>query len=214
MLVRDVMTKDVITVSSNTPIGDAKKLVKQHNVSRLPVVDDGKLVGIVNEDRLESVSYSRSVAPVPWQIFYLLSKTTVKDVMVKDVATCGPDTTAEKAVAIAQKRGVGGLVVLDNDGKVVGIATTTDFFNGIVNKVLGIGRPGIRLLVLKGGDAPALEKVLAVVNKLGIEVTTLLTIGPPRTRRKDLIIHLETNDVRKVIEDLKGIGFEASIRER
>lgn len=105
MLVRDVMTRNVITVPSNNSLGDAKKIVKEHNVSRLPVLENGKLIGIVNEDRLESVSASRTMAPVPWQVFYLLSKTTVKDVMVKDVATISPDATVEEAVALAQRRG-------------------------------------------------------------------------------------------------------------
>jgi len=215
MLVRDVMTKDVITVPANTPIGDAKKLMKEHNVSRLPVVDDkGKLVGIVNEDRLESVTYSRSHAPVPWQIFYLLSKTTVKDVMVKEVATVGPDASVEASVAVAQRRGVGGLVVVDKDLKVLGIATTTDFFNSIINRVLGIGKPGIRLIIPKGGDAQSLQKIIDAVNKHGLEITTMFTISPPRTRRKDVIMHIDSSDVRKLVEELEALGFQPTVRER
>lgn len=213
MLVRDVMTKNVITVSGNTSLGDAKKIMKEHNISRLPVLENGRLVGIVNEDRLESVSASRAMAPVPWQIFYLLSKTTVKDVMVKDVVTVGPDATAEEAVALAQRRGVGAVVVVE-DGKVVGIITTTDLFNGIVNRVLGIGRPGTRLIIPKAGEGTDVEKVLSVVNKEGIEVVTMFTITLPRSRRKELIIHLGASDVSRVVEKLRELGYQPEVRKR
>jgi len=213
MLVRDVMTKNVITVPSNTSLGDAKKVMKEHKVSRLPVLENGKLIGIVNEDRLESVSASRAMAPVPWQVFYLLSKTTVKDVMVKDVATISPDATVEESVALAQRRGVGGLVVVE-DGKVVGITTTTDLFNGIVNRVLGIGRPGTRLIIPKAGEGEDVAKVLNVVNQQGLEVVTMFTINLPRSRRKELIIHLGTNDVSAVVQKLKELGYQPQVRNR
>jgi len=213
MLVRDVMTKNVITVSSNTSLGDAKKIMKEHNISRLPVLENGRLVGIVNEDRLESVTISRSMAPVPWQVFYLLSKTTVKDVMVRDVATIHPDATAEESVALAQRRGVGALVVVE-DGKVVGIVTTTDLFNGIVNRVLGIGRPGTRLIIPDAGEGKDVEKVLNVVNQQNIEVITMFTIDLPRSLRKELIIHLGTNDVSAVVQKLKELGYQPQVRNR
>jgi acetoin utilization protein AcuB len=213
MLVRDVMTKNVITVSSNTSLGDAKKIMKEHNISRLPVLENGRLVGIVNEDRLESVTISRSMAPVPWQVFYLLSKTTVKDVMVRDVATIHPDATAEESVALAQRRGVGALVVVEG-GKVVGIVTTTDLFNGIVNRVLGIGRPGTRLIIPDAGEGKDVEKVLNVVNQQNIEVITMFTIDLPRSPRKELIIHLGTNDVSAVVQKLKELGYQPQVRNR
>ncbi|MEW6143356.1 MAG: CBS domain-containing protein [Chloroflexota bacterium] len=213
MLVRDVMTKNVITVSSNTSLGDAKKVMKENNISRLPVLENGKLIGIVNEDRLESVSASRAMAPVPWQVFYLLSKTTVKDVMVKDVVTVSPDATAEESVALAQRRGVGALVVVE-DGKVVGIVTTTDLFNGIVNRVLGIGRPGTRLIIPKAGEGDDVEKILNVINQQGIEVITMFTISLPRSRRKEFIIHLGASDVSAVVQKLKELGYQPQVRSR
>jgi acetoin utilization protein AcuB len=213
MLVRDVMTKNVITVNSNASLGEAKKLMKEHNISRLPVLEGGRLIGIVNEDRLESVSASRAQASVPWQIFYLLSKTTVKDVMVRDVASISPDATVEESVALAQRRSVGGLVVVE-DSKVVGVATTTDLFNGIVNRVLGIGRPGTRLIIPKAGEGEDVEKILNAVNRQGIEVVTMFTISLPKSRRKELILHLGTSDVSAVVKQIKELGYQPQVRNR
>ena len=56
MLVHGVMTRNVVTVSPNTSVVDALKIMKEHNFSRLPVVDrNGRLVGLVTQNRLESV---------------------------------------------------------------------------------------------------------------------------------------------------------------
>ena len=82
MLVRDIMTKPVMTAPSKMPIGEATKLMKERRLGRLPVVDDGKLVGMVTRGRLER--YFPSVpAPTLWQISHLIQQTTLADVMEK-----------------------------------------------------------------------------------------------------------------------------------
>ena len=80
MLIKDIMTKNIVTISSDTSLGDAKKIMKEHKLRRIPVVDKGKLAGIVTEERLERVSPS-STAPLLWQVSYLISHTKVKDII-------------------------------------------------------------------------------------------------------------------------------------
>ncbi len=212
MLIKDIMTKKVITVPSNTSIGDAKKILKEHKFRRLPVVDDGKLLGVVTEDRLERVSPSAG-APLLWQIGYLVSHTTVKDVMGKNVVTIDPEATVEQGVALAQSKKVGALIVVKND-KIVGIATTNDFFYNVLNPVLGIGQTGVRIIVTGGGDGESAEKIIAAINKLGIEIKILWTMAPPRTKRTDLVIQLAAKNANEVIASLRKLGFSASIRPR
>ena len=83
MLVQGIMTRNVIAVLPDTPVIEALKIMKEHNFRRLPVVDkDGHLVGLVTEPRLERVK-PRTATPLLWQITYLISHTTVGDVMRK-----------------------------------------------------------------------------------------------------------------------------------
>lgn len=212
MQAKDIMTKNVTTVPSSTPVGEAKKIMKERKFRRLPVVDDGKLVGIVTEDRLERLTPA-TAAPVLWQLTYLLSRTTVGDVMEKNVVTVTPETTIEQVVALAQSRKVGALVVLEN-GRVVGVVTTNDIFYKVVNPTLGVGEPGVRIVVIGAGDSKSTEEILAAINKLGVETRVLWAITSPATGKKQITIHLDTEDATEVIEALRKIGYTASVRAR
>lgn len=212
MLVKDIMTKEVITVPSHISIGEARKVMKEHRFRRLPVVDDGKLVGIVTEERLEHVSPS-ATAPLLWQVAYLISRTTVADVMEKNVVTIDPEATVEQAVALAQSRRVGALIVV-KEGKVVGISTTNDFFYGVVNPTLGLGESGTRIIVSGGSEGKSAEKIIAGINRLGVGIKILWTITSLVTKKKNLVIHLDTEDATNVISELRKLGFSASLRPR
>lgn len=212
MLVRDIMTTDVITVSTSTPVGEAQRIMKEHNFRRLPVVDNGRLVGLVTEPRLERVKPHTS-APLLWQITYLVSHTTVGNVMRKRVVTIKPTDTVEKAIAKAQSAKVGTVIVLDKS-IVVGICTTNDFFYKIVNPTLGIGESGVRILVSGDTIAPTAKKIIDCVNKLGIEIKMLWGIPSPTSHKKDIIVHLEAEDADKVIQALEKVDCTASVLAR
>jgi acetoin utilization protein AcuB len=213
MNVRDIMTTNVVTVPSNTSIAEAKRIMAAHRIRRLPVVDKGNLVGIVTEHRLESVSPSKATSLTVWELSYLLEKTTVKEIMERDVITCSPDMSAEESLALAQGHKVGALVVVE-DGKVVGISSTNDFFYKIVNPILGIGEPGSRIEVAGGGNAKALEEILSVVNKLGLEITTIHIEQLPEAETRDVCVHVTSNDVKKLVAELKANGYKVGVRRR
>jgi acetoin utilization protein AcuB len=213
MLVENVMTRNVITVAKDTPVSEAQRIMKEHNFRRLPVVDKrGRLVGLVTEPRLERVK-PRTSTPLLWQITYLLSHTNASDVMRKDVVTVKPTDTVEQAVAKAQLKRVGTLIVIDQN-KIVGICTTNDFFYKIVNPTLGLGESGIRIQVPGGGGNESIEKIVACVNKLGIEIKVLWAITSPVTQKKDIILHLEAEDGDNIIRELEKINCQASILPR
>ncbi|MBI4187194.1 MAG: CBS domain-containing protein [Chloroflexi bacterium] len=212
MLIRDIMTTKVVTAPSHTPINDARKIMKEGNFRRLPVVDNGKLVGVVTEDRLERVA-PKTGAPVLWQISYLVSHTTLRDVMAKKVVTIKPDATVEQGVALAQRTRVGSLVVVEK-GKVVGIVTTNDFFYRIVNPTLGVGEPGIRLIVVGGGDGKDAEAVIGCINRLGIGIKLIWTLPPSGASKKDIIVQLDTEDATAIIGALEKLGYSVGIRAR
>jgi len=213
MRIRDVMTTNVVTIASSTSIADAKKIMEAHKIERLPVVDKGKLVGIVTERRLGNVSPSKATSLTVWEVSYLLNTTPVKDIMERDVSTVSPDTTVEEAVALAQSNKVGSLVVVEDD-RVVGITTTNDFFYKIVNPVLGLGEPGTRLEIAGGGNTKALAEIISAVSKLGFDITTLHIEVIPDTGERDLCIHVGSEDVSQLEAELEGQGYKVSVRPR
>ena len=127
MLVRDVMTSNVVTIPSDTPVLEAERILEFHKFERLPVVDKGKLVGLVTKDDLLKAEPSSATTLSRGELLYLLSKLTVKEIMKKNVVTVPPDIPIEQATAIAQKNRVGCLPVVEGD-RVVGILTTNDIF--------------------------------------------------------------------------------------
>jgi len=213
MLVQGVMSRNVVTVSPNTSVVDALKIMKEHNFSRLPVVDrNGRLVGLVTQNRLESVR-PQTTAPLMWQITYLISHTTVGDVMRKRLVTVSPTDTVEHAVALAQSTQVGTLVVVDK-GKIVGICTTNDFFYRIVNPTLGIGESGTRILINGGGDGKSAEKIVSCINRLGVGIKLIWTSPSFTTKENDITLQLDTEDVTPVIKELAELGYEVIVRQR
>jgi acetoin utilization protein AcuB len=215
MFVKDIMTMNVVTIPSNTSVSDAKRIMEAHRIRRLPIVDRGKLVGMVTEHRLEAYTPSKATTLSVWEIGYLLGNTPVKDIMEKNVVTVTPDMTVEEVLALAQKKGVGALPVLE-DGRVVGIVTTNDFFYKIANPVLGIGMPGTRVEVIGRGDDKVIENVVSLANRQGIRIITIHVLNIPESpeEKKDIVIHLDTEDTSKFVEELKSKGYEVILRTR
>lgn len=216
MLVRDVMTTNVVTVPSSTSVSDAKRIMEVHRFRRLPVVDRGKLVGIVTERGLEGVSPSKATSLSVWELNYLLTKTTVKEIMTKDPVTVPPDMTVEEAITLAQNRRVGSLIVME-DGRVVGMVTTNDFFYRIINPILGIGKPGTRIETHEGGNPKAIAEVMGVVNKNNVGILGVHTIALPDVEKNDFCVHVDTEDpnkVNKIMEDLRRLGYQVKVRTR
>ncbi len=219
MRIRDIMTWDVVTVSSDTPIMEARKIMNAHNVRRLPVVDKGKLMGMISLDGITRASPSPATSLSVWEINYLVAKMTVKDIMSKALVTVTPDTTVESAVSLAQNKGVGALPVLE-DGTLVGIVTTDDFFYKILNPMLGIGKPGIRLLVRNCGTPKCIQElmeimgVMEVVGKNKVKILAVHSMPTADGEQSELILHLDNADPAKIIKVLADRGYKAEIRER
>jgi acetoin utilization protein AcuB len=212
MLVLDIMTSNVITIPSDTPVLEAEQIMAFHRFERLPVVDKGKLVGLVTKDNLLKATPSDATSFSRGELYYLLSKLTVKEIMKKKVVTVSPDTTVEQAAAIAQKNRVGCLLVLEGD-RVVGIVTTNDFFYKILNPLLGLGEAGRRIIVRGADDPGKMQKVLEILKKFDVEVKSFCSLRANEAEKNDFVLHLNTENVDKLIKQLKETGFEVEKRE-
>ncbi len=214
MNIRHIMTTNVVTIPSDTSMMDARRIMEAHRIRRLPIVDRGKLVGLVNRDALDRAGPSQLSTFSIHEMTYLLSKLTVKEVMARDLVTISPDATWEQAVQLAQSRKVGALLVVEEHDKLVGIVTTNDFFYKIINPVLGIGVPGARIHVHNCGGAAKVAEVLNVIAAAGMDIEGMFIVPHPEEHSPELTIHLTSEDPAKAIEQLTSRGFLAHPRER
>jgi acetoin utilization protein AcuB len=213
MLISDIMTTKVISVPSTTSLSAARKIMDGHKIRRLPVIDNMKVVGVVNKDGLDKMGPSQLTTFSMHEMVYLLSKITVGEIMHRDVVIVSPSTTIEEAVAIAQAKKIGFLVIVE-DEKVVGVATTNDIFLGVFNPILGIGLPGSRILVINCFKGPDIEKVISTINNLNIGITNLFLSKFQISGKHDLMVHLDIPDATIAAEAIRKLGFSVVIRKR
>ncbi|MEN8172928.1 MAG: CBS and ACT domain-containing protein [Chloroflexota bacterium] len=159
------MSHPVITVDPSTPISNALNIMRQENVRRTPVIENGELVGIVSDKDLLNASPSPATSLSIWEMNYLLSKITVADVMTKEVHTISVDTPIERAARIMVDNKIGGLPVL-KDGKVAGIITETDLFK-IFLEIMGGRDLGIRVTALVADKVGVLAELTKAISDAG-----------------------------------------------
>lgn len=130
-LVKDWMTDNPITVTSSTTLPEAHRLMQDNNIRRLPVVDDGKLAGIVTLGDVREASPSDATSLSIFELNYLLSRLKVGTIMTSDPITVTTITTIARAAQLMLENKIGGLPVVERD-KVVGIITESDIFRMLV----------------------------------------------------------------------------------
>ena len=218
MYVRDIMTTNIVTIPSSTSVVDARRIMTAHKIQRLPVVDRGKLVGIVTVRGLDQVSPAKADNITIWGLSHLLESTTVAEIMKRQVITVPPDMLVEEAVSVAQSNKVGSLLVVE-DGRMVGIVTTNDIFYRIVNPLLGVAKfgaqlPGTRIEITGGGEGKELEKIISIANKLDMKISMVHTMPPMEgISTKDICIHLETEDATPLVSKLESEGYSVRLRK-
>ncbi len=209
MRIRDVMTKNPITIDSETLVVDAQRIMKENNIRRLPIVDKGKLVGIVTKHDLLEASPSPATSLSIHELNYLLSKMKVKEIMRKNPITISPDTPFEEALRIGQEKKVGAFPVLEN-GKLVGIVTESDIVR-FMSRVLGIREEGSRITIEGlGGKLGDLEKIISIASQHNTIVLSMISL--PRPEKKDwmIVLRLKTTDPDPIVKDFKKAGFNVT----
>ncbi len=130
-LVREWMTTAPIVAAPDMTLPDALRIMKRHNIRRLPVCQDGKLVGIVTRGDLRGAQPSEATTLSVFELNYLVGRMTLDRIMTPDPVTVSPDTTISAAANIMLQRKISGLPVMEA-GNLVGIITESDIFRLVV----------------------------------------------------------------------------------
>lgn len=168
MAVRDFMTDTVIHVSPDTTVAQAADLMKEKKFRRLPVVEDGKLVGLVTEGTLADAKPSKATSLSIYEMNYLLNKTSLKDVMVKKVITINPKASLEDAIYLMMTNKIGVLPVLEDD-QLVGIITDKDVFKTFL-EVSGYGVEGVRISIVADNKVGVLAKIVQAISEENLNI--------------------------------------------
>jgi len=174
MLVTNWMSKNIITVDESDSMQDAMKLLKENDIRMLPVVKKGKLVGIVTDRDLKRASASDATTLEIHELFYLLTRIKVKNLMTKEVITVPPDFTVEETAEVLEKNKISGAPVVDADGQIVGTITQTDLFRVLIS-LTGVGNKGIQF-GLQVEDRPgSIKEVADIIRRYGGRMVSILS---------------------------------------
>jgi CBS domain-containing protein len=133
-LVRDWMTRKVITISPETSLAEAHKLIMEKRVRRLPVVDHDRVVGIVTLGDVRGAEPSQASSLSIWEMNDLLAKLKIVEIMTHDPATIQQNVSIGEAAQIMLDKKFSGLPVVDETDNLVGIITESDIFRLVANE--------------------------------------------------------------------------------
>jgi acetoin utilization protein AcuB len=205
MFVGERMTHHPVTILESASVDESLHLMRERKVRRLPVLDEwGKMVGIVSEKDLLHAAPSPATSLSVYEMHYLLSKLTVKQVMTGPVITVTLDTPLEEAARIMADQKIGGLPVLDKD-ELVGIITETDIFK-ILIELLGARTPGLRVTVVLPEERGSLAKLAqALADKCG-NILSLVTYDAPTPDKVSVTLKLVGADQDAVVAVADQLG--------
>ena len=124
-VVREIMMGSPVSLKPEDRLDLANDIISLGRIRHIPIVDDGRLVGILSERDLIGAAATHIFGLKQKSKSALLKNFSIKDVMKKRVLTVGPDTAIKDAASIMQKKKIGCLPVV-TDGAVIGLVTTTD----------------------------------------------------------------------------------------
>jgi acetoin utilization protein AcuB len=174
MLVKDWMSQPVITVDVNDSMQTAMKLLKQHDIRMLPVLKNGKLIGIVTDRDLKRTSASDATTLEVHELLYLISTLKVEQIMTPNPITVPFDFTVEETAEVLLKHKISGVPVLDEKGSLAGVITQTDIFRVIIS-LTGIGKKGIQFGFLLEDRPGSVKEVADIIRDFGGRLVSILT---------------------------------------
>ncbi len=206
LLVKDSMTREVVVLSPETTAGEALALCRERRIRHLPVLEAGRLVGIVSDRDLRSAAPglgdpARASA---------LEKIRVSEVMTRDVVTTRPDDPIEEAANRMREKRIGCLPV--EDERLVGILTSSDVMEALV-QLIGAHEPGSRLVASMPDRPGALAGAAGIFGVLGINIVSAVAGSrqePPPGEEgpwRAAIFRIDTIDPTEAIETLEQAGY-------
>jgi acetoin utilization protein AcuB len=200
MQIKDWMAKNPITITEDTSMIKAIHIMREHRFRRLPVVSQGRLVGMVTDRDLKEASPSKATTLDVHELYYLLAELQVKEIMSRNPISVSQDETVERAAQLMLDHTISGLPVLDKSGNVVGVITQSDVFRAFMD-ITGVLQGGVQF-ALRLEDRPGLIKeVVDLLRGRGARFVSLLSsYATAREGYRDVYIRVKDLSPEAVAE--------------
>jgi acetoin utilization protein AcuB len=203
MLVRDRMSAPPITMDVRGSIAEAHGLMRHYDVRRIPVLQKGRLVGIVTWTDLMRALPSPASTLGAWEVPGLLLRASVKEIMTSNPITIGPDQPIEEAALIMRQEKIGGLPVIENGG-LLGVITESDIFEAFLD-LTGVRQRGARLVVDMTDHAQAIAELVTIIASRGVALSSIATYT--QQARRLAILRVDAGDPSSIVQALGTGGF-------
>lgn len=200
MLVQEIMTRQVVAISPEMPIGDVTALMAQRTLRHFPILEEARLVGIVSDRDLRTVG-----ADHPQARPGVGRRDPVRLLMTREVWTAHPLDPVDEAASVLRERGIGAMPVVEGE-ELVGIVSAGDFLEALV-RMTGVGRASTRLEVELPNRPGALAGLLDRIAARGANVASVLTTrSDPDVAT--FVLRVGTMDGRGLARRLREAGYE------
>ncbi|MGB7972300.1 MAG: CBS and ACT domain-containing protein [Candidatus Deferrimicrobiaceae bacterium] len=207
MIVAKRMMRTPVFLDEDDSMKTAMDTLKDREIRHLPVLKGGeKLVGILTETDIKQASPSTATALEIREVYYLLDKIKVKQIMTKRPYTISPTAPIEEAAMVMREKKIGCLPVME-EGRLVGILTETDILDAFIES-MGVRGPGRRIELVLPTMGGGLFEVLKLLKDFDANIVSLATTSHDDSERKVLILRIETKNYKVLKTALRKSGYD------
>jgi len=174
MLVKNWMSKDVITVNVDDSMQHAINMMKENSIRMLPVLMEGKLVGVLTDRDLKRASPSDATTLDVHELLYLISKIKIKDIMKKKPVTVPDNFTVEETAEVLLKNKISGVPVVGEQGQLVGFITQHDLFKALI-ALTGFGQRGVQFAFRLEDRPGSIKEVTDIIRAYGGRLASIMS---------------------------------------
>jgi acetoin utilization protein AcuB len=204
MLVQHWMTRDVVTVEADTPFLEARLILKDKKIRHLPVVDRGKLLGVITDRDLKEAAPSGATTLDVYEMNYLLFKMKIRDLIKREPITIKPTNSVEKAALLMHDHKIGCLPVVDDTGTLVGLITKSDLLEVMV-EILGYKEKGTRIAFEIPDSPEACQELVHVLRDFRLDFRSIVSTAlHTRPGFRDFVIRVKGEQADALVKELKA----------
>ena len=204
MLVRDIMQTHPVSATLETRLPHLLRLLQRRGFRHLPVVDGGRLVGIISDRDLKQSMISAASMTEGRERDRLLDELTAGQIMAREVVTIGPMFGVDEAARLMATRKISALPVTEGD-RLVGIVTETDVLQLFV-RAMGVLEPSSRLDVIVRDPAAGLGEIVRSIEETGSRISSVMTLAMPSGER-EVVLRLATINPGPAVKALEAKGY-------
>jgi acetoin utilization protein AcuB len=216
LLVRDWMTRNPVTLSPEASVAEALTLCRERRIRHIPILEEGRLVGIVSDRDLRDASPALGDP----ERARALRELRVGDMMTREVITADPEDSIENVAQEMYELKIESLPVVTEgpmvderlavvEEELLGIVTSSDVMRALVT-LAGLPEPGCRIEVRAPDRTGILAEVVGKIHDLEVDIVSVLSDPDRRSGNRTMVFQLVTTDPSSVMQSLKTAGYEVS----